>query len=72
MLARIKIRNDLGYADLLLSFQVNVCFNIVDNSKSVKWSEGNVYLAWHMLEQRFEPKKLSRLVILRKEFNLRS
>jgi hypothetical protein len=66
----LKIRYDLGYAELLLSCQDNVCFNIIDNAKSVKFPEGNLYLAWHMLEQRFEPKTSSRLVSLRKEFNL--
>jgi hypothetical protein len=66
----LKIRNDLGYAELLLSCQDDVCFNIIDNAKSVKFPEGDLYLAWHMLEQRFEPKTSSRLVSLRKEFNL--
>jgi hypothetical protein len=41
-----------------------------DDMKLVKFPEGDLYLAWHMLEQRFEPKTSSRLVSLRKEFNL--
>jgi hypothetical protein len=66
----LKFRNHLGYAELLLSCQDDVCFNIIDNAKSVKFSEGDVYLACNMLEQRFEPKTSSRFVSLRKEFNL--
>jgi hypothetical protein len=64
---KLKIQNDLGYVELLLSCQDNVCFNIIDNAKSVKFPEGNLYLSWHMLEQRFDPKALFIVILTGKK-----
>jgi hypothetical protein len=41
-----KILNDLAYAELMVSCQKDVCFNIIDAAKSEKWPEGHTASLW--------------------------
>jgi hypothetical protein len=65
-----KVLNKLGYAELMMSCQEEVCFNFIDAAKNETYPDGDAFLAWKSLQERFEPKTLSSLVLLKKEFNL--
>jgi hypothetical protein len=65
-----QVLNKLGYTELMPSFQEEVCFNLIDTAKSETYPNGDAFLAWKSLQERFEPKTSSSLVLLKKEFNL--
>jgi hypothetical protein len=65
-----QVLNKLGYVELMLSCQEEVCFNLIDEAKSETYPNGDVFLAWKSLQEGFEPKTSSSLVLLKKEFNL--
>jgi hypothetical protein len=54
-----RVLNELAYAELMLSCQEDICFDIIDAAKSEKWPEEDAALAWKRLEDCFEPKVLS-------------
>ena len=66
----LKLKNELAYAKLMVACQEDMCFNIVDGSKTERWPEGDASVAWEGLQQKFERKTTSNLVALKKEFNL--
>jgi hypothetical protein len=65
-----QVLNRLGYAELMLSCKEVVCFNLIDAVKSETYPNGDAILAWKSLQERFDPKTSSSLVLLKKEFNL--
>jgi hypothetical protein len=65
-----QVLNELGYAELMLSCQEEVCSNLIDAAKSEIYPDGDAFLAWKSLQERFEPKTSISLVLLKKEFNL--
>ena len=60
--------NEDGYADLLLSMEDEVTFNIVNEAKTTDLPDGSLPKAWKDLKARFAPSTKSELVDLRREF----
>ena len=70
----IKVRdlNDLGYSELILSFADtdagNVAFQYVRNSKSAKYEDGNIAVAWSALKAKFAPQTAPTEIALYRKF----
>jgi gag-polypeptide of LTR copia-type len=62
--------NELAYAELMIGCQDDMCFNIIDGSRSNLFPEGDAGLAWKRLNEKFEPKSSSNLVTIKREFSL--
>jgi hypothetical protein len=69
-MSEYKVLNKLGYAELMLNCQEEVCFNLIDAAKSESYPDGDAFLAWKSLQERFETKTSSSWVLLKKKFNL--
>ena len=62
-LKKIKIGelNESGYTDLILSMDTEtsagkIAFNIVRNSKTKDYEDGNITVAWTSLKRKYSPK----------------
>jgi gag-polypeptide of LTR copia-type len=64
----LKTLNDLAHAKLLVSCESDLCFGIIENSKSEKFPDGDAALAWLNLSEKFEPKTKMNIIKLKKEF----
>lgn len=42
------------YSELLISCECEVCFNLVDTSKTIEFPSGSENLAWDRLSEKFE------------------
>jgi hypothetical protein len=42
----LKTLNDLAHAKLLVSCELDLCFAIIENSKSERFPDGDAVLAW--------------------------
>ena len=62
-----KDKNDIAFAELLICCENDLCFQIVENSRSDVFPEGDACLAWSSLVSRFEPKTKFNLIKLKKE-----
>jgi hypothetical protein len=63
-------KNDMAYADLMMACEDDVCFDLVDNSRSEEFPDGDANLAWVELKAKFEPSTTMSLIALKKEFTL--
>ena len=61
--------NVLVYNDLILSYQEDVAFGIVDESISDDFPDGDARLAWKNLQSRYEPNTGAAKVQLKQEFH---
>jgi hypothetical protein len=64
-----KILNDLAYAGLMIVCQDDMCFGIIDGSRSTMFPDGDAALAWKRLNEKFEPRNLSNMMTIKKEFS---
>jgi gag-polypeptide of LTR copia-type/Zinc knuckle len=64
----LKTLNDLAHAELLVSCESDLCFAIIENSKSERFPDGDAALAWLNLTEKFEPKTKMNIIKLKKEF----
>ena len=62
--------NDMAFADLLMACDEDVCFDLVDNSRTEDLPDGDARLAWEELNAKFEPSTTMSLVALKREFTL--
>ena len=62
------LKNDVAYAELLISCEDNLCFELVNSSRSEQLPEGDAHLAWSNLMSKFEPKTKANLIQMKKEF----
>ena len=58
----------MAYAELLIACEENVCFGIVNSSRSEQLPEGDARLAWSNLVSKFEPNTKANLIQMKKEF----
>ena len=64
----IKKLNDLAHAEMLICCVTDLCFAIVENSKSEMFADGDARLGWLNLVEKFEPKTKMNMIKLKKEF----
>ena len=64
----LKTLNNLAHAKLLVSCESDLCFGIIENSKSEKFPDGDAALAWLNLTEKLEPKTKMNIIKLKKEF----
>jgi hypothetical protein len=62
------IKNDVAYAEVLIAFEDNLCFELVHSSRSEQLPEEDASLAWSNLMSKFEPKTKANLIQMKKEF----
>jgi hypothetical protein len=62
------LRNDVAYAEILTACECDVCFGIVNSSRSDILPDGDAKLAWENLDAKFEPKTKASLIQLKKQF----
>jgi len=62
------IKNDVAYAELLIACECNVCFGIVNSSRSKQLPEGDARLAWMNLTAKFEPTTKGNLIQMKRDF----
>ena len=62
--------NDMAYADLLMACDDDVCFDLVENSRTEELPDGDSTLTWVELRAKFEPSTTMSLIALKKEFTL--
>jgi gag-polypeptide of LTR copia-type len=65
--------NELAYTELTLSIDVKtisgkVTFNLVKECKSKEYVDGNTFMAWERLKNKFEPLSAPYLVKMEKQF----
>jgi hypothetical protein len=64
-----EILNDLAYAELMIACQDDMCFGIIDGSRSGMFPDGDAALAWRKLNEKFEPRNSSNLMTIKREFS---
>jgi hypothetical protein len=64
-----EILNDLPNAELMIACQDDMCFGIVDGSRSAMFPDGDAALAWKRLNGKFEPRNSSNLMTIKREFS---
>jgi gag-polypeptide of LTR copia-type len=62
--------NDMAFADLMMACEDNVCFDLVENSRTKELPDGDARLAWVELSAKFEPSTTMSLIALKREFTL--
>jgi hypothetical protein len=65
---RAREYNEAGYADLLLSMEDEVSFNVVNEARTTELPDGSLSKAWKALHDKYAPTTKSELVELKKEF----
>jgi gag-polypeptide of LTR copia-type len=63
--------NELAYTELILSIDdktSSVAFNLVKGGKSKEYVDGNAFMAWEQLKNKFEPLSAPSLVKMEKQF----
>jgi len=61
-------KNDVAFAELLISCESDAAFGIVHTSRSEGHPEGDACLAWTKLRNKYEPTTKSNLIKVKKEF----
>ena len=64
----IKIYNNLAHDKLLISHESDLCFGIIKNSKSERFSVGHATLVWLNLIKKFEARTKMNVIKLKKVF----
>ena len=64
-----QAKNDVAYAELLISCESDLCMGIVHVSRTEMMPEGDVGLAWKNLVAKYEPTTKANLILLKKQFN---
>jgi hypothetical protein len=64
-----EILNDLAYAEIMIACQDDMCFGIIDGSRSGVFPDGDAALAWKRLNEKFEPRNSSNLINIKREFS---
>jgi len=62
------VKNDVAFAELLISCDSDAVFGIVQTSRSEEHPEGDAHLAWTRLTNKFEPKTKANLIKIKREF----
>ena len=60
--------NEEGYADMILSMEDAVCFNVVNEARTTHLPDGILAKAWTDLKAKYAPTTKSDLVSLKQEF----
>jgi hypothetical protein len=64
-----EILNDLAYAELMIACQYDMCFRIIDGSRSAMFPDGDAALVWKRLNEKSEPRNSSNLMNIKREFS---
>jgi gag-polypeptide of LTR copia-type len=62
------VKNDITYAELLISSEWDICLGLVNSSRSEDMPEGDARLAWKNMVARFAPTTKANLIKTRKQF----
>jgi hypothetical protein len=62
------LRNDIAYAEILIACKCDICFGVINSSRSEILLDGDAKLAWDNLITKFEPRTKSSLIQLKKQF----
>jgi hypothetical protein len=62
------LKNDVAYAEILIACECEICFGIINSSRSETLPDGDAKLAWDNLIAKFEPRTKSSLIQLKKQF----
>jgi hypothetical protein len=62
--------NNMAFADLMMACEDDVCFDLIDNSRTQELPDGDSRLAWAELKSKFEPTTTMSLIALKREFIL--
>jgi len=66
----IRAKNKALYAELMLSQDNQVAFDIVDEATTDALPDGDLALAWKNLKEKYEGTSLTELIALKKEYYL--
>jgi hypothetical protein len=61
-------KNDIAYAELLISCDCDICLGIGNTSSSEQIPEGDTRLVWRNLLVKYEPNTKANSIKLKKEF----
>jgi hypothetical protein len=53
----------------MIACQDDMCFGIIDGSRSAMFPDGDAALAWKRLNEKFEPRNSSNLMTIKREFS---
>jgi hypothetical protein len=53
----------------MIACQDDMCFGIIDGSRSAMFPDGDASLAWKRLNEKFEPRNSSNLMTIKREFS---
>jgi gag-polypeptide of LTR copia-type len=62
--------NNMAFADLMMACEDDVCFDLINNSRTQELPDGDSRLAWAELRSKFEPTTAMSLIALKREFTL--
>jgi len=63
------VKNNIAYAELLISSESDICLGIVHTSRTEMMPEGDARLAWKNLVDKYEPTTKANLIKMKKQFN---
>ena len=65
---KVQEKNEEGYADLILSMEDEVCFNVVNEARTNDLPDGSLKKAWDNLHAKYAPSTKGELVELKRAF----
>jgi hypothetical protein len=53
----------------MMEYQDDMCFGVIDGSRSTIFPDGDADLAWRRLNEKFDSRNSSNLMTIKKEFS---
>jgi gag-polypeptide of LTR copia-type len=64
------MKNDIAFADLMMTCEEDVHFDLVENARTEELPDGVSRLAWEELKTKYEPSSTMTLISVKKQFAL--
>ena len=67
---KLRSKNQIVYSDLVLSIDDEVCFGLVMSCKTEQIIEGDAYMSWKKLNEKYNSRSKSTKIALKKQYML--